>query len=81
MLQASWSTLVCSAVLQAQLAEDSDTEQQATISDVAAPADVCVVTTAEEARRIVQLIHTKYTGMTFACDTEVSCNSSQTTTA
>lgn len=35
------------------------------------PADICVVDTPAEARRIVQLIKTQYSGMLFACDTEV----------
>ena len=36
------------------------------------PPDICVVDTPDEARRIVQLISSKYSNMCFACDTEVS---------
>ena len=61
----SWQTLSQS---------EDDTDQDDVPSDGALqsiPADICVVTTAEEARRVVKLLRTEYKHMTFACDTEV----------
>ena len=55
--------------------EDSVAEAAATAEAAIphqVPQDICVVDTPAEARRVVQLIKTKYSGMLFACDTEVS---------
>ncbi|KAL0038670.1 hypothetical protein WJX79_002562 [Trebouxia sp. C0005] len=53
---------------------DDNTDQEVFPSDKAdesVPADICVVTTAEDARRVVHLLRNKYKHMIFACDTEV----------
>ena len=55
--------------------EASDETSEETLKDIvpSVPEDICVVTTADEAKRIVHLLRTKYKDMCFACDTEVSC--------
>ncbi|KAL0051060.1 hypothetical protein WJX82_001248 [Trebouxia sp. C0006] len=53
---------------------DDNTDQETSPSDKTdqtVPADICVVTTAEEARRVVHLLRQQFKHMIFACDTEV----------
>ena len=68
------TTLTVKLLLWQNLSQSEDETDQDVPSDEAVqsvPADICVVTTAEEARRVVQLLRTEYKHMTFACDTEV----------
>lgn len=69
------TTLTVKFLLRQNLSQsEDDTDQDDVPSDEAiqsVPADICVVTTAEEARRVVHLLRTEYKHMTFACDTEV----------